>query len=97
RSRKMMPRVRPGVFDVRASARRPARRLSSVDLPTFERPEIAISGGPGAGSEPRSRASARNSARETIGDGGTAVLVAGLVPVFVAVFVARLEGSDNVP
>ena len=41
------PRVRPGVFDVRARPLRPARRLSSVDLPTLERPEIAISGGPG--------------------------------------------------
>ena len=43
----MMPRVRPGVFEVRASARRPTSRLSSVDLPTLERPAMAISGGPG--------------------------------------------------
>jgi hypothetical protein len=33
-----MPRVRPGVREVRASERRLARRLSKVDLPTFERP-----------------------------------------------------------
>ena len=38
------PRVRPGVFDVRARPLRPASRLSSVDLPTFDRPAIAISG-----------------------------------------------------
>ena len=42
------PRVRPGVFEVRASPLRAASRLSSVDLPTFERPAMAISGGPPA-------------------------------------------------
>ena len=44
------PRVRPGVFDVRASPLRPASRFSSVDLPTFERPAMAISGAAAAGS-----------------------------------------------
>src|SRR5262249_34199139 len=70
RSKKTIPRVRPGVFDVRASARRPASRLSSVDLPTFERPANAISGAPGGGRPRRSRASARNVAATTSGGRG---------------------------
>jgi len=45
----MIPRVRPGVLDTRASVRRPAKRLSSVDLPTLERPAMATSGGPSGG------------------------------------------------
>src|SRR5579863_6665344 len=36
--------VRPGVLDVRASARRPVSALISDDLPTLERPAKAISG-----------------------------------------------------
>jgi hypothetical protein len=35
--------VRPGVCDVRASARRPASALIRLDLPTLERPAKAIS------------------------------------------------------
>src|SRR5882724_3533069 len=35
--------VRPGVFDVRASALRPVSALIRLDLPTFERPAKAIS------------------------------------------------------
>ena len=66
------PRVRPGVFDVRASPRRAASRFSSVDLPTFERPAMAISGGPSAGRPARSRASAKKAASVTSGICGTA-------------------------
>src|ERR1700756_3118871 len=52
--------VRPGVFEVRASARRPVRALIRLDLPTLERPANAISGpaigggdeGPLAGEQP---------------------------------------------
>src|SRR5580704_6791448 len=36
--------VRPGVFEVRASARRPVSALIRLDLPTLERPANAISG-----------------------------------------------------
>src|SRR5215475_4434924 len=35
--------VRPGVCEVRASARRPVRALIRLDLPTLERPAKAIS------------------------------------------------------
>jgi len=63
----MIPRVRPGVFEVRASEWRAARRLSKVDLPTFERPAIAISGGPTGGSEAKARVSATNVAERTSG------------------------------
>ena len=41
--------MRPGVFDVRASPLRPTSALISDDLPTFERPAKAISGGPSGG------------------------------------------------
>ena len=61
------PRVRPGVFEVRASPLRPASRLSSVDLPTLERPAMAISGAASAGNPPRSRASAMKRASVTSG------------------------------
>src|ERR1051325_2203853 len=44
--------VRPGVLLTRASERRPARALIALDLPTFERPAKAISGGPGGGKSP---------------------------------------------
>lgn len=44
-----MSRVRPGVFDVRASLATPVSRLMSDDLPTFERPANAISASVGAG------------------------------------------------
>src|SRR5882757_754978 len=50
--------VRPGVLLVRASARRPASALIALDLPTFERPANAISGGPG-GKRSAARATAR--------------------------------------
>ena len=54
----MMPRVRPGVFEVRARAWRPTMRLSNVDLPTLERPAIAISGAPRGGIAAPGRTSA---------------------------------------
>ena len=41
--------VRPGVFDVRARPERPVSALMSEDLPTFERPAKATSGGPTGG------------------------------------------------
>src|ERR1700722_19765745 len=43
--------VRPGVFEVRASARRPVSALIKLDLPTLERPANAISGAPIGGTE----------------------------------------------
>src|SRR5580765_4308721 len=36
--------VRPGVWEVRASALRPVNALIRLDFPTFERPANAISG-----------------------------------------------------
>ena len=42
--------VRPGVWEVRASALRLVSAFSSEDLPTLERPAKAISGGPMGGS-----------------------------------------------
>ncbi len=50
--------VRPGVRDVRARADRPVSALTSEDLPTFERPAKAISGGP-AGGNPSDLAAAK--------------------------------------
>src|SRR5919206_445365 len=41
--------VRPGVLLARASALRPASALMALDLPTFERPANASSGGPPGG------------------------------------------------
>ena len=41
--------MRPGVFEVRASPFLPTSALISDDLPTFERPAKAISGGPSGG------------------------------------------------
>ncbi len=63
----MIPRVRPGVLDVRARLCRPAKRLSKVDFPTFDLPAMAISGGPAGGSEPSVRVSAMNVAERTSG------------------------------
>ena len=63
----MIPRVRPGVFEVRASERRPARRLMRVDLPTFERPAIATSVAPTGGTDSTVRASATKTASATVG------------------------------
>src|SRR5436305_723274 len=45
----MMPRVRPGVLEVRASAWRAANRFSRVDFPTLDLPAMATSGGPAGG------------------------------------------------
>src|SRR5438105_14747514 len=54
--------VRPGVLLVRASALRPTRALIALDLPTFERPANAISGGPGGGKSAMRAAARRNAA-----------------------------------
>src|SRR3569623_1939985 len=62
-----MPRVRPGVFEVRASALRAASLFSSVDFPTFERPAMASSGGPTGGNEASARVSATKTADWTRG------------------------------
>src|SRR5215211_1041749 len=43
RSKKLSCCVRPGVFEMRASVRRPVSALTRLDLPTFERPAKAIS------------------------------------------------------
>ena len=69
----MMPRVRPGVLEVRASARRPTSRLSSVDLPTLDRPAMATSGAPGTGRGDRGRTSIRKFADITVGGSGRAM------------------------
>src|SRR5947209_13196596 len=54
--------VHPGVLLVRARPRRPARALMALDLPTFERPANATSGGPGFGSWATLPAARRNTA-----------------------------------
>src|ERR1051326_9343522 len=54
--------VRPGVLLVRASALRPTSALMALDLPTFERPANAISGGPGGGKSTMRPAARRNAA-----------------------------------
>jgi hypothetical protein len=41
--------VRPGVLLVNARRLRPVSALIALDLPTFERPAKASSGGPGGG------------------------------------------------
>src|ERR1700733_13804265 len=51
--------VRPGVFEVRASALRPVSALISEDLPTLERPAKAISGPAIGGSESSDEAADR--------------------------------------
>src|ERR1700759_3886236 len=43
-SKKISSCVRPGVFEVRASALRPVSALIRLDLPTLDRPASAISG-----------------------------------------------------
>ena len=70
--------MRPGVFDVRASALRLASALSSELLPTFERPAKAISGTVGIGQElqPRRRFQELDRPREQLaGALGQLVLV----------------------
>src|ERR1700741_686412 len=52
--------VRPGVLLVRARPLRPRRALMALDLPTFERPAKAISGGPAAGRSAGSAAASTN-------------------------------------
>ena len=48
-SKKFSSRVRPGVFAVRASERRPVSALIALDLPAFERPAKAASAPESAG------------------------------------------------
>src|SRR6478735_4091452 len=48
-SKKLSSWVRPGVFDVRASALRFVSAFNSDDLPTFDRPANATSGTAGSG------------------------------------------------
>ena len=57
--------MRPGVFEVRASARWPVSALTRLDLPTLERPAKASSGRVGAGrpSGPATPATKRQAAR----------------------------------
>ena len=57
--------VRPGVCDVRASARRPVSALIRLDLPTLERPAKAISTpriGGSASTEPAAQANCQSPA-----------------------------------
>src|SRR5687768_16724681 len=56
--------VRPGVLLVRARRLRPARALMALDLPTFERPAKATSGGPSGSRSAARAAAARNCACE---------------------------------
>src|SRR5580698_6520870 len=58
RLKKISSCVRPGVLEVRARLWRPVRALTSEDLPTFERPAKAISGGP-IGGRPSDLAAAK--------------------------------------
>ena len=59
---KLMCCVRPGVLLVNASRVRLASVLIALDLPAFERPANAISGGPGGGNCSSYAAAVRNSA-----------------------------------
>src|SRR6266403_1690790 len=52
--------VRPGVCEMRASARRPVSALIRLDLPTLERPAMATSMPRIGGSAPADRAAAAN-------------------------------------
>src|SRR5262245_30846160 len=56
--------VRPGVLLVNARRLRPRSALIALDLPTFERPANATSGGPAGGRSPGRPAAARNCACE---------------------------------
>src|ERR1700722_7098839 len=58
RLKKISSCVRPGVLEVRARLWRPVSALMSEDLPTFERPAKAISGGP-IGGRPSDLAAAK--------------------------------------
>ena len=49
-SKKLIVWVRPGVLLVKARRLRPVSALIALDLPTLERPQKAISGGPVGGS-----------------------------------------------
>src|SRR5258708_20849731 len=60
RAKKMSSCVRPGVCEVRASARRPVSALIRLDLPTLERPAKAISMPRIAGSAASAPAAAAN-------------------------------------
>src|SRR5712675_2375529 len=58
--KKMSSWVRPGVFEVRASALRLVSALIRLDLPTLERPAKAISTPSGGGSDSSDEAADRN-------------------------------------
>src|SRR3954471_3620020 len=58
-AKKLMARVRPGVELVLANFS-PSRELIRLDLPTFERPRNATSGGPGFGKCDASNADSMN-------------------------------------
>src|SRR5580692_4766305 len=77
--------VRPGVFEVRASARRPVSALIRLDLPTLERPANAISGAPIGGTdsidpaaEMKSHAPANNSRPASISAAEKSAMVSAL-------------------
>src|SRR5439155_12408631 len=65
--KKLTRRVRPGVRDTRASPLRSARKLSSDDLPTLERPQNATSGSSGStGGQSPGDAALRSKAASTM-------------------------------
>src|SRR5438105_2702613 len=59
-SKKISSWVRPGVWEVRASALRPVSALIRLDLPTLERPAKAISIPAGGGSDSTEAAAQMN-------------------------------------
>src|ERR1700704_553785 len=59
-AKKISSWVRPGVFEVRASALRLVSALIRLDLPTLERPAKAISTPSGGGSDSSDEAADRN-------------------------------------
>src|SRR5580693_5068890 len=102
--KKMSSLVRPGVFEVRASARRPVSALIKLDLPTLERPANAISGaliGGTDSSEPaaemKSHAPANKSRPASISAAEKSAMVSALRSPAVRRDVTGLRIADNSP
>src|SRR5580704_918698 len=96
--------VRPGVFEVRANARRPVSALIRLDLPTLERPANAISGAPIGGTdsidpaaEMKSHAPANNSRPASISAAEKSAMVSALRSPAVRRDVTGLRIADYCP
>src|SRR3970040_1210269 len=80
--------VRPGVLLLRAGRLRPASALRALDLPTFERPANAISGGPSGSRSAARAAEARKAACERSLMTGAGILIKSRLSHF------RGQGDD---